>query len=99
MSALDKNRTYGSIVEEAKMEKPETKSAKERKAKGHYSPERHRILVGEKEPQVRLNVNHGGTCRGCGAPMGYWYNDKICDKCIVVPTNSVYDTKKQSYVN
>lgn len=28
------------------------------------------------------HVNHGGTCKGCGAELGYWYHFQLCERCV-----------------
>jgi hypothetical protein len=34
-------------------------------------------------------VNKGGTCQQCGANLRWWYNYKLCDRCLIIDENAV----------
>jgi len=40
--------------------------------------------------QLPSGSHTGGSCQGCGKPLGYWIHYKLCDVCIQIAAGGAY---------
>lgn len=34
-------------------------------------------------------AHQGGSCQYCGQPLKFWFNYRVCDRCLTIPQNAV----------
>lgn len=46
------------------------------------------------QPLIRNDegAHTGGSCQSCGTPLQFWFEYRLCDRCVVIPDRAVIRT-------
>lgn len=57
--------------------------------RAHVKQRSPHVTPTQRRPEaIRWNpsgAHYGGSCLGCGMSVGFWFNTKLCDRCLSRP--------------